>query len=449
MVAVFGLAVVAAPALLLAALGVTSLAGRPFDERVTAALVRIALTVALTALMIVASCAVAAGVHAFLVDAGTWFAAPGYEFHVSLLYDRLSLPFAALTITLGAVVGSFAERYLHREPGYNRFFVMLALFVTGMLVTTLASTIEMACAGWELVGLSSALLIAFFHDRPLPVRNGLRAFIVYRGCDAGLLAAAVLVHHWCGTGDLTVLLGAGPWPAGTVPLTDLRATVIAAAILVAAMGKSAQVPFSGWLPRAMEGPTPSSAIFYGALSVHAGAYLLLRIGPLLDRAPLVAAAVVIIGLATALHATIVGRVQTDIKCALAYASLTQVGIILVEVGLGFRFLALVHIAGHACMRSLQFLRAPSLLHDFHQVQSAVGGHLARTGLHLERSVPAAAQRRLYVWALERGGLDAILDAALVRPFVRTFELFDRVERRWVERITGRRTSEAPQENPAP
>jgi len=196
----------------------------------------------------------------------------------------------------------------------------------------------------------------------------------------------------------------------------------------------------------MEGPTPSSAIFYGALSVHAGAYLLLRIGPLLDRAPLVAAAVVIIGLATALHATIVGRVQTDIKCALAYASLTQVGIILIEVGLGFRFLALAHIGGHACMRSLQFLRAPSLLHDFHQVQSAVGGHLARTGLHLERSVPATAQRRLYVWALERGGLDAMLDTVLVRPFVWVFERFDHVERRWVDRIAGPRPSAVPRES---
>jgi NADH-quinone oxidoreductase subunit L len=391
MTTVFGLAVVTAPAVLLAILGIASLAGRPFDERVTAALVRIALTVVLVALTIVAWLVAETGSGSVLVNAGTWFAAPGYEFRVSVLFDRLSLPFAALTVVLSMVVASFAERYLHREPGYNRFFVMLALFVTGMLVTTLASTIEMVCAGWECVGLSSALLIAFFHERSLPVRNGLRAFIVYRGCDAGLLAAAVLVHHWCGTGDLTVLLGSGPWPSGAVPLTDTRAMVVAVAVLVAAMGKSAQVPLSGWLPRAMEGPTPSSAIFYGALSVHAGAYLLLRIGPLLDRAPLVAAAVVIVGLATALHATIVGRVQTDIKCALAYASLTQVGIIFVEIGLGLRFVALAHIAGHACMRSLQFLRAPSLLHDAHQVRNAVGGHLARTGLHLERAIPAGAQ----------------------------------------------------------
>jgi NAD(P)H-quinone oxidoreductase subunit 5 len=158
---------------------------------------------------------------------------------------------------------------------------------------------------------------------------------------------------------------------------------------------------------------------------------------LLDRSPIVAGMVAALGLATALYATVVGRVQADIKCALAYAALTQVGIIFIEIGLGFRTLALAHIAGHACMRSLQFLRAPSLLHDFHQVQNAVGGHLARTGLHLERSIPAKVQRGLYVWALEGGGLDGLLDALLVRPFVRTFAFFDRLERRWVRAVTGR------------
>jgi len=431
-----GLTVVAAPVLVLVLLGMASLAGRPLSENATGTLMRLALATAFGALMVVVLAEVVSGARAMRADAGTWFSAPGYHFRVSFLFDRLSLPFAALTIGLGGVVAVFAERYLHREPGYNRFFVMLVLFVSGLLITTLACSVELVCAGWELVGLSSALLIAFFHERPAPVRNGLRAFVVYRGCDAGLLAAAVLVHHWCGTGDLVTLLGPGPWPSGNVPLAGGQITVLAASILIAAVGKSAQWPLSGWLPRAMEGPTPSSAIFYGALSVHAGAYLLLRMGPLLDRAPIVAGVVVVIGLGTALHATIVGRVQTDIKCALGYAALTQVGIIFVEIGFGLREIALAHIAGHACMRSLQFLRAPSLLHDFHQQQNALGGHLARTGLHLERWVPVALQRRLYVWALERGGVDALLDRILVRPFLQAFGFCDRLERRWVKYIAG-------------
>jgi NAD(P)H-quinone oxidoreductase subunit 5 len=431
---VSGLAVVTAPASLLGVLGVTGLAGRPLGERTVGAAMRLALGVAGVALLAIAAAELHGSGRPILVDGGTWFSAPGYRFEVRLLFDRLSIAFAALTIGLGGAVGVFAERYLHREPGYHRFFLLLALFISGLLLTTLAATIELVYAGWELVGLSSALLIAFFHERPEPVRNGLRAFVVYRGCDAGLLAAAVLVHHWTGTGDLTVVLGAGSWPGGAASLSGAQVTLVAAAVLIAAMGKSAQVPLSGWLPRAMEGPTPSSCIFYGALSVHAGAYLLLRIGPLLDRAPVVAALVVVVGLATALHATLVARVQTDIKCALAYASLTQVGIIFVEIGFGLRLLALAHIAGHACLRSLQFLRTPSLLHDFHQVENAVGGHLVRAGIHLERAIPGTLQRRWYVWALERGGLDAWLDAFVVRPFVRTAGAFDRLERRWTARL---------------
>jgi NAD(P)H-quinone oxidoreductase subunit 5 len=202
------------------------------------------------------------------------------------------------------------------------------------------------------------------------------------------------------------------------------------------MGKCAQIPFSGWLPRAMEGPTPSSAIFYGALSVHAGAYLMLRVAPLLDRSPVAAALLVALGVATALHATFVGRVQTDIKSALAYASLTQVGIILAEIGLGLRWVAVAHILGHASVRSLQFLRAPSLLHDLHQVESAVGGHLARTGLHLERAVPGGLQRRLYRMALERWRLDEALDFLVVEPFLALFRRLDALDRRWCRIVAG-------------
>src|SRR5439155_12686797 len=177
-----------------------------------------------------------------------------------------------------------------------------------------------------------------------------------------------------------------------------------ALLLVAAAGKSALVPFSGWLPRAMEGPTPSSAVFYGALSVHLGAFLLLRVGPLLEASPGLAGAVVALGLATAVYAYVVGGVQTDIKSALAFASLVQVGLIVAEVGLGLRYLALVHILGHACLRTLQFLRAPTLLHDYHLLEDAIGEHLS----HQERST-GRFRAWLYRFALERGYLDALLN----------------------------------------
>ena len=218
-------------------------------------------------------------------------------------------------------------------------------------------------------------------------------------------------------------------------------------MLVAAAGKSALVPFSGWLPRAMEGPTPSSAVFYGALSVHLGAFLLLRVSPLLDASPLLSALVAIVGLTTAVFAYLAGSVQTDIKSALSFASLSQVGIIVAEIGLGFRYIALIHILGHACLRTLQFVRAPTLLHDYHTMENAIGEHLPRGAT----AWPGSTHRFkdwLYRFALERGYLDAILRDFVAAPFMRLFRWFDSIEQRWTDFLAGRavarvRGAEAP------
>src|SRR5207249_6408791 len=172
--------------------------------------------------------------------------------------------------------------------------------------------------------------------------------------------------------------------------------------------KSALIPFSGWLPRAMEGPTPSSAIFYGALSVHLGAFLLLRVSPMLDVSPELAAVVVALGLLTALYAWLAGSVQTDIKSALALASLVQVGLIVAEIGLGLRYIALVHLLGNACLRTLQFIRAPTLLHDYRLLENALGDHLA-PHVQPRGHAPGRFHNWLYRFALERGYLDALLN----------------------------------------
>jgi NADH-quinone oxidoreductase subunit L len=441
---------VVAPLVLAFVLGVASFVDRPLPERVTGVLVRVAFGVSFLSLLGVAVALVTlvptGGSH-LVVTLGRWFEAGDYVFAPTLLLDRLSLSFALFAVALIGVTAVFAHRYLHREPGYNRFFVHLALFGAGAPLVVLAGGIETAFAGWELLGLSSAMLVAFFHDRPAPVRNGLRIFVVYRIGDVALLSAAVLVHHYLGTGSFAALAGGVAWPGGVVSLPPRSADAVGLLLLVAAMAKSAMVPFSGWLPRAMEGPTPSGAIFYGAISIHAGAYLLLRTGTIFERAPIASAAVVAVGVATALHATAVGRVQTDIKSALAYASMTQVGVILVEIGLGLRWLPLVHMIGHASVRSLQFLRAPSLLHDFHEVENAVGDHLARTGLHYERVLSAGTRRRLYRASLERGDLDGWLDTCVVRPFLAVFRGLDRLEQRWCRLIGERGGGATPSESP--
>jgi NAD(P)H-quinone oxidoreductase subunit 5 len=438
LVRVLALAGVATPAALALALGAPAMAMRPLGERTIGLCVRLAFAVALAAFLLVGGAMWWAGLPRLIVDLGRWFRAGAYGFHLLFHLDALSLPFAVFTVALCGVVGAFAHRYLHREPGYARFFLMLAVFATGMTLVVLGGSIEVVLAGWELVGLTSALLVAFFHERPLPVRNGLRVFVLYRSSDACLLSAAVLVHHEVGSGAFDAFLGAAPWPQGATPLAPGAASAVAALLLVAAMGKCAQVPFSGWLPRAMEGPTPSSAIFYGALSIHAGAYLLLRAAPLLERAPAVAFATGLVGLVTAAHATVVGRVQTDIKSALAYASLTQVGIVLLEIALGLRMVAVVHIFGHACLRSLQFLRAPTLLHDLHQIESAVGGDVAPAHRrHLfDRLLPRGAERALFRFALERAHLDTLLDRWIVAPLLAVLGRLDALERRVARALAG-------------
>jgi NADH:ubiquinone oxidoreductase subunit 5 (subunit L)/multisubunit Na+/H+ antiporter MnhA subunit len=435
---VLGLGVVAGPTVLVAVLGGTSLVGRPLSERtINRWTYASTVTSLITALMILAMM-LGGGARHVPIDLGNLVVIPQqhFHFHLKFVFDRLSVPFVVLSLVLCGTVAAFASRYLHRERGYGRFFVCNSLFVLGMVVTSLAGTIEVLFFGWELVGLSSALLVAFFHERVAPVSNGIRVWSVYRIADAAFLIAAVAMHQLTGAGDFDSMMGAGPWPTGGTTLSSGQAFFVGSLLLVAAAGKSALVPFSGWLPRAMEGPTPSSAIFYGALSVHLGAFLLLRVSPILEASGWLSAAVVAIGLITALYGAVTARVQTDIKSALAFASLIQVGIIVAEIGLGLRYIALIHIIGHACLRTLQLLRAPTLLHDYHAMENAIGGHLPHEPSFWERVIPAGAREWCYRFALNRGYLDSLLNELIVFPFQRTFQWCDGMERRWTDFLSG-------------
>lgn len=427
---VFGPMVILCPFVLLLLIGGLSLIGAELSEAFVHRVCLTTTTTGLAASLIVLGLMLAGGERRVPVEFGQWVHVEGFHLSIKFVFDRLSVPFAVMSYLLCGTIGSFATRYLHREPGYNRFFVLFALFLAGMIVTSLAGTIETLFAGWEFVGLSSALLVAFFQERPAPPRNGLRVWAVYRVSDAALLLSAVALHHLTGEGEFAHALGAGPWPEGVTALSPQHALLVGTLLLVAAAGKSALVPFSGWLPRAMEGPTPSSAVFYGALSVHLGAFLLLRVGALLDASPLLAALVTVLGLITALFAYVAGLVQTDIKSSLSFASLTQVGLIVAEIGLGLRYVALVHLIGHACLRTLQFLRAPNLLADYHALENALGERL-----------PAAGRRRwwsraIYAMAQERGYFDGALDGWIVGPFVSVFRWCNRQERRWTNWLAG-------------
>ncbi len=348
------------------------------------------------------------------VSLGDWFTVAHYGFPLSLLVDKLSLPLVGITVVLAGIVGSFSVRYLHRDPGFYRFFLLLHLFTFGALLVFTADSLDLLIGGWEIVGITSVLLIGFFQYRPDPVRNALRVFGTYRIADLFMLLAVFLAHHWFGTASWEGMFS-GDWPGHVNNLNGDAAAVIAVLLVFAASGKSSQGPFCGWLPRAMEGPTPSSAVFYGAISVHAGAYLLLRVEPLIHYSKIATGLVIFIGLTTAVLGTLVHRTCADAKTSLSYASQTQLGLIFAEIGFGWTTFAIIHMVSHAVLRTLQFLRSPSMLRDYNRVHSAAGGKINPTGEHYESFLPLFVQVWLYRFALGRGFYDAILDRFIIAP----------------------------------
>ncbi len=419
-----------APSLLAGTIGLCSLLNVSLREQVIGRLSLLTNLLGLVGIFGVAGMMIAAGRTETILEFGHWVILPEehFHFHLKFVFDRLSVPLATLSYLLCGTVAAFASNYLHREAGYQRFFLFYALFSFGLSLSFLASTIEVLFFGWELVGLASALLVGFFHERRGPVNNGLRVWAVYRISDALFLVAVVMMHHLTGEGDFDHLTGQGAWPNAVSLLSGREAFSVGGLLLLAAAAKSALIPFSGWLPRAMEGPTPSSAIFYGALSIHLGAFLLLRVSPLIANSAGLTALVIAIGLATAIVANLIGRVQADIKGVLAFSALTQVGLIVVEIGMGWYYLALTHIIGHAFLRTLQLLRASNLLQDYFNIETAVGRKIAMSRLsQLEDSKPAEMQPWLYRFGLERGYLDLLLDRGLVAPWLEFFRWCSRLE----------------------
>jgi NADH-quinone oxidoreductase subunit L len=376
------------------------------------------------------------GAEPITVYIGEWFKFDHYSFKIQFVGDKLSLAFVAFASILVGLIGLFSERYLHREPGYSRFYLLLSLFALGVNLLAMAKSLDLFLVGWELVGITSVLLISFFDYRRNPLEHGLKAFMIYRICDIGLLVAVIALHHVAGTTDFHYQVG-HYWYVMSDVKDSGAGYLIGFSLLLASMGKAAQVPFSGWLPKAMEGPTPSSAIFYGAISVHLGAFLLLRSADLIAQLPLVGYSVILVGLVTAIHATMVGRVQTDIKSSLAYASMTQVGIIFVEIGLGFYWIPLFHIVGHALIRSLQILKSPNILHDYQHLEQVIGHRLPETGVHLAHTVPTTVQKWLYRHSLERSYLDAFLSEYIVYYWNKFIKRLDQAEKVWIKVLAGK------------
>lgn len=283
------------------------------------------------------------------------------EFALNLFMDSYSLCFMVVATFLTGIILIFSRSYLHREKGYKRFFNNLKFFYFGLMVVLLAGNLETLFIGWEVLGVTSFFLIGFYRERYLPVKNALKVISLYRIADIALLLGIWVSHHYfshsinfneaIGFEEVMPHIFSPAFYQFFIPVT----------FLLAAMVKSAQVPFSSWLPRAMEGPTTSSAIFYSSLSVHMGVFLLIRTAPFWESNMAFKLVIAFVGIITCIMATLTAGVQSTVKTQIAYSSIAQIGLMFIEVALGLYWLAIIHFACNALLRSHQLLVSPSVL----------------------------------------------------------------------------------------
>jgi NADH-quinone oxidoreductase subunit L len=355
-------------------------------------------------LVVLAAFVVGAGAFLQLAGSGeagrsvplwSWATIGDFQVAVTLLVDRLSLTMVLIVTGVGFLIHVYATDYMvHRDsagqaqadPNYARFFTFLNLFIASMLVLVLGDNYLLMYVGWELVGLCSYLLIGFWYDRPSeaqaaldlgpdqepvamapllsPAASGMKAFIVNRVGDVGFALGVFLIWSTFGTLQFSAVFAEAAAVAASAPHLMAWITLL---LFVGAMGKSAQLPLFVWLPDAMAGPTPVSALIHAATMVTAGVYMIVRSNVLYALAPEVSLFVAIIGGLTALFAATIALVQVDLKRILAYSTVSQLGYMFMAVGVGAYTAGMFHLTTHAFFKALLFLGAGSVMHALHDV----------------------------------------------------------------------------------
>ncbi len=340
------------------------------------------------------------------------FKADDYEFFIDFTFDRISAIYVFVGSFLTFLVTIYSRIYMHRESGYKRFFNTILFFYVGYNFIIFSGNMETMFIGWEILGVTSFLLIAFYRDRYLPVKNAVKVFSIYRIGDVGLLLAMWMSHHLWHENITFIKLNNYELVHEHLQSHTWIGVFISLMILVSAAAKSAQLPFSSWLPRAMEGPTPSSAIFYGSLSVHIGVFILLRTYPFWEYQTSVRIIIALLGLSTAFVSTNIARVQSSIKSQIAYASSAQIGLIFIELAAGFETLAMIHFAGNAFLRTYQLLVSPSVVSYLIREQFYNYTPHQHT---FEDTWPKRLEYSLYMLSVKEFNLDSFLYRYLWNP----------------------------------
>lgn len=341
-----------------------------------------------------------------------------YHWVPMFLVDGHTMLYMVLVALVYPVVVRFSLPSFHREPGAGRYWFLVTLLGASLWLLCVAGNLDTLFVAWELVGVSSVMLIGFFRSHVRAAQNSLRALVYYRIGDFLILLAAVLIHH---------TFPDQRFAGFDQDVHSPYALPVALALLGGSLAKSAQLPMSPWLHRAMEGPAASSAIFYGALSVHLGPFLLLRTRELWLPSWTACSMMFATGLLTAIWATLVGRTRPDAKTALAYSTMAQIGIMYMELATGLHTLVAVHLFAHAGLRTWQFLRSSSLIQDFQDNPVFAGSVTLQRRLFFEHVLPVAVQRRLYLAAVRLFWIDALQWHLVARPFLGLFRWIARAE----------------------
>ncbi len=299
-----------------------------------------------------------------------WEWMPSLGANLEIQWDSLSALMTLIVTGVGTLIHLYSVGYMHGDERFHRFFVDLNLFAASMLTLVLAGNFAMLFLGWELVGLCSYLLVSFWYTRPSAAAAGKKAFIVNRIGDVGFMVGLMVVFASFGTLSYTGVLDR----AGDV-LSTGTATAVGLLFLVGAAGKSAQIPLYVWLPDAMEGPTPVSALIHAATMVTAGVYVIARSAPIYTLAPTAGMVVATVGALTAIWAASIAIAQNDIKKVLAYSTISQLGYMFIAVGIGAYTAAMFHLMTHAFFKGLLFLGSGSVIHamDDEQDMRKLGG----------------------------------------------------------------------------
>src|SRR5712671_5751217 len=391
----FDLLIVLIVVLPLVGFAVTALIGRRLDKQ--AHWIPVGLIVLVWAISMVVAFATLTHAEPFGeaghgVNLFTWIPAGDFQVHASFYVDALTACLLIVVTTIGMLVHIYSIGYMSHDPGYWRFFAYLNLFMFSMLLLVMADSFLVLFVAWELVGLSSYLLIGFWKHKRSAALAAKKAFIVNRVGDVGFALGIMAIFVDTGTLNIRESIGI---LTHQIPATASFATsdfpipiwIVALLIFAGAMGKSAQFPLHVWLPDAMEGPTPVSALIHAATMVNAGVYLVARTNPIFASAPDSMVIVAAIGIFTAILAASIAMTQTDIKRVLAYSTLSQLGYMFASLGVGAFTAAIFHLMTHGFFKGLLFLGSGSVIHAVHEEQDMrrMGG-LAKKIPHTYRTM---------------------------------------------------------------